>query len=42
MECSAGTMTFGGGTKNKVVGTSTVDVKGLPALTNVLHVEGLR
>lgn len=39
---NVGTATFGGGTKNKVVGTGILDFKSMLALTKVLHVKGLK
>ena len=41
VEFSGGVATFGSGSKGKVPGKGTLNVKGLPSLKNVLYVKGL-
>ncbi|XP_073030765.1 uncharacterized protein [Primulina eburnea] len=41
VEQNCGSVTYGGGAKEKIVGKGTLNVEGLPKLHNVLHVEGL-
>ena len=37
-----GNVTFGDGSKSQIKGKGTISLLGLPAITNVLYVEGLR
>ncbi|XP_073024302.1 uncharacterized protein [Primulina eburnea] len=41
VEIKSGRVTYGGGSKGRIVGKGTLNVDGLPELHNVLHVEGL-
>ncbi|XP_073051327.1 uncharacterized protein [Primulina eburnea] len=41
VEVKSGCVTYGGGSKGRIVGKGTLNVDGLPELHNVLHVEGL-
>ncbi|XP_057802878.1 uncharacterized protein LOC131018175 [Salvia miltiorrhiza] len=39
--CDGGFVSFGGGSKGKIIGKGTLNVPGLPCLKNVFHVKGL-
>ncbi|XP_057802840.1 uncharacterized protein LOC131018136 [Salvia miltiorrhiza] len=39
--CDGGSVSFGGGSKGKIIGKGTLNVSGLPCLKNVFHVKGL-
>jgi hypothetical protein len=37
-----GCVTFGDGSKKKVIGKGTISIPGLPSLSNALYVDGLK